>query len=50
LPWFQFEVVAIGGVIRFYILTQAEYKNFIEAQFYAHYPDIEIREVEDPLV
>ena len=49
LPWFQFEVVAIGGVIRFYILTQAEYKNFIEAQFYAHYPDIEIREVEDPL-
>lgn len=45
--WFSLELVSIGGEIRFYLWTQEFHQNIIEAQFYAQYPGIEIREVED---
>ncbi|PIR41394.1 MAG: hypothetical protein COV31_00790 [Candidatus Yanofskybacteria bacterium CG10_big_fil_rev_8_21_14_0_10_46_23] len=45
--WFTFEIVGIGGDIRFFIRTPAGLKNLIEAQFFAQYPDAEIEEVYD---
>jgi hypothetical protein len=47
-PWFSCEIVSIGGEVRFYVwCSQAKFKNLIEAQLYAQYPNIEIYEVED---
>lgn len=46
-PFFRFEVAHIGGRIRFFIITKKEYQNLIEGQLYAHYPNIEIKEVSD---
>lgn len=45
--WFSLEMVSIDGHVKFFIRTGAFYKNVIEAQFYAQYPDIEIHEVPD---
>ena len=45
--WFSLEMVSIEGQIRFFIRTSAIYKNVIEAQLYAQYPDVEIYEVPD---
>lgn len=41
------EVASIEGVIHFYIRIQKKYRNLIEANFYAQYPDVEIVEVDD---
>lgn len=43
----SFEVANIGTHIKFYISIPGKYKNFIEGQIYAQYPDVEIEEVED---
>ncbi len=44
---FSFELVSIGGDIRFYInVPRKKTKNAIEAQLYAQYPGIEIMEEE----
>ncbi|MEK7650576.1 MAG: hypothetical protein AAB364_01745 [Patescibacteria group bacterium] len=45
--WSSLELVSIGGEVHFYIWAQKFFKNLIEAQFYAQYPEIEIHEVED---
>ncbi len=45
--WFSLEIVSIGGEVHFYIYTPDKYRNIIEANFYAHYPDIEIAVVDD---
>ena len=45
--WFSFEIASFGDEIHFYVRLPANYKNVIEANFYAHYPDIEIFEIED---
>lgn len=45
--WFSFEIISVGGEIHFYIYTPLKYKNIIEANFYAHYPDMEIMTVPD---
>jgi hypothetical protein len=42
-----FEIVSLGGEIRFFIYTRAFFRNQIEAAFYAQYPEIEIHEAED---
>ncbi len=44
---FSLELVSTEGQVHFYIRTQAGFRNLVEAQFYAHYPDIEIIEVPD---
>lgn len=44
---FSFELVGIGGEVHFYIRTQKKYKNLVEAQIYAQYPDAQVVEVED---
>lgn len=45
--WFSLEIVSLEGHVKFFIRTAATYKNIIEAQLYAQYPDIEIYEVPD---
>ena len=44
---FSFELVGLGGEVHFYIRTQKKYKNLVEAQIYAQYPDAQVVEVED---
>jgi hypothetical protein len=44
---FSLEMVSLGGEVHFYIRTQKKYKNMIEANVYAQYPDAEVIEVED---
>jgi len=44
---FSLEMVSIEGQIKFFVRTPWIYKNVIEAQLYAQYPDIEIYEVPD---
>lgn len=44
---FSFEIVSDGGVVHFYIRTPKMHRNLIEANLYAQYPTIEIREVPD---
>lgn len=46
-PWFSLEMVSIEGVVRFFIWTEASFKNIIEAQLYAQYSTVEIYEVPD---
>lgn len=41
------EIASTPDGIRFYAYTPRHFKNFIEGQLYAQYPDAEIREVED---
>jgi len=45
--WFSLEVVSLGGEVHFYIRTLAKFRDLIEAQIYAQYPEAEIREVAD---
>jgi hypothetical protein len=46
-PWFSFEMVSIDGEVRFFIWALKKWRNLIEAQLYAQYPNIEIYEAED---
>ncbi len=45
--WFSLEIVGINGQVRFFIYTQKFFRNLVESQLYAQYPDAEIVEVED---
>lgn len=45
--WVSFEIVGWQGAMKFFIRTPAGFKNLIEAQIFAQYPDAEIHEVED---
>lgn len=44
---FSLEMVSRGGSVHFYIRTQKNFRNLVEAHFYAQYPDMEIVEVPD---
>ena len=44
---FSMELVSEEGRIHFYVRAQKKYRNMVEAQLYAQYPDIEILETED---
>lgn len=46
-PWFSLELVSTEGVVRFYVWTRARYKERIKAQIYAHYPSVQVAEVDD---
>ncbi len=45
--WFSFEMVSQGGEIHFLIRAPSMYRNLVEAQIYAQYPEAEINQVED---
>lgn len=47
--WFSFEIAGTGGDIHFYVRTQTKYRNLVESQIYAQYPDAEVAEAEDYL-
>ena len=46
-PWFSLEIVSTEGVVKFYIWTRRRYKNLVESQVYAHYPNVQVIEVPD---
>lgn len=46
-PWFSLELVSLDGAVHFYIWLHPKFKNIVEAQLYAQFPNIEIHEVED---
>ncbi|MEI6042318.1 MAG: hypothetical protein WCQ00_02005 [bacterium] len=41
-PWFSLEIISIGGHVRFFIWSRANFLDMIETQLYSQYPDIEI--------
>jgi len=43
-PWFSFEIVSLGGDVRFFIWTFSKFRRLIEAQIYAQYPNVEVYE------
>src|SRR5690606_8080270 len=45
--WFSFEIAGTAGDIHFYVRTLRQYRNLVESQIYAQYPDVEIKEAED---
>ncbi len=46
-PTFSLELVSLEGDVKFFIWTRKFWKNLVEAQIYAQYPDIEVMEVVD---
>lgn len=45
--WYSLEIVGRNGTIHFYIYMADKFRNLVEAQIYAQYPEAEINEVED---
>ncbi|MCX6812954.1 MAG: hypothetical protein NTV77_00460 [Candidatus Azambacteria bacterium] len=45
--WFSFEIAGIDGSVYFFIRTPENFRNLVEAQIHAQYPDAEILEVLD---
>ena len=45
--WFSLEIVGSGGETHFYIRTLKAYRNLVESNIYAQYPEAEISQVED---
>jgi Type IV secretion-system coupling protein DNA-binding domain len=46
-PRLSVEVASVKNLIQFFIWAPRKYRNVIESQIYAQYPDVEIEEVED---
>ncbi|OGL66409.1 hypothetical protein A2856_01805 [Candidatus Uhrbacteria bacterium RIFCSPHIGHO2_01_FULL_63_20] len=46
-PTFSFEIVSNEGYIQFYVWAQTKFRDLLEANIYAHYPEAEISEVGD---
>jgi len=46
-PTFSLEMVSLEGNVKFFIWTRKFWKNLVEAQIYAQYPDIEVSEISD---
>jgi len=44
---FSLEIVGEEGMMHFYVRTQTKYRNLIEANIYAQFPEAEVVEVED---
>lgn len=48
LPAFSsIEIASLEGIIHFYVRIQTKFRPYVEANFYAQYPGIEIVEVDD---
>jgi len=45
--WFSWELASIEGKVHFYIRFLKQHRSAVEMALYAHYPDIEITEVQD---
>lgn len=47
VPPFSLEIASDNGAVHFYVRTAAVFRNLVEANFFAQYPDMEIVEVPD---
>ena len=47
LAWHSLEIVSIEGSVYFFIRLEQRFKDMIEAQIYAQYPQAEVQEVDD---
>ena len=45
--WCSWEIASVEGQIHFYVRCLQQHRMSIESALYGHYPDIEIREVQD---
>lgn len=45
--WVSLEIVSQGGKVRFFIRFEEKFKNLIESQLYAYYPEIEVLPAKD---
>jgi len=45
--WISCEIIGVGGEVRFIIRCPKYFRNVVEAQVYAQYPEAEIREADD---
>lgn len=48
-PSFSFEIAKIWNKIRFFIVSEKKYTNFLKNQIYAHFPNVLFIEIEDYL-
>lgn len=48
--WFSCEMVSFGGEIHLYMRVPEKHRNIIETGFYAQYPDVEIKEVNEDYI
>ena len=46
-PWFSLELVSISGTVHFYIWMHKKFKELVESQLYAQFPNIEVQEISD---
>ncbi len=46
-PRFSLEIASVGNLIQFFLWVPKLYRNVLESQIYAQYPDVEIEEVAD---
>ncbi len=46
-PIYSFEIVAIDGLVHFYVRVKADSRETVSSGVYAYYPDAEITEVKD---
>lgn len=44
---FSFEIVSLGGEVKFFIWAFPKWKHIIESRIYTHYPGAQVMEVED---
>lgn len=47
LPKMSLEIVSDGGKVHFYLLVQKNFRNLVESNLYAQYPDCQVVEVDD---
>ncbi|KKQ23776.1 MAG: hypothetical protein US35_C0001G0020 [Parcubacteria group bacterium GW2011_GWA2_37_10] len=45
--WCSFELASVEGKVHFYARMRGEHRMLLETSLYAHYPEVEIREVSD---
>ncbi len=47
-PWFSCEIVSINGEVKFFVWCsiRAKFKDIVESQLYAQYPNIEVHEID----
>lgn len=43
--WFSFEMVSVGGEVRFFVRGYYKQRALIEAAFFSYYPDVELVEI-----
>lgn len=48
--WFGFEMVSFGGEIHFYMRIPRRHTSMVQAAMYAHYSDVELREVDEDYI